>query len=504
MQRILAEIVRVEELCPQKVCDFTFIAYLLTVKVKGAACKGYVLPAGTKGKIHSTVRMYPSMSTPKKGEEIILSPTEVHALFSPLRIDPPILAHTGKDVRLRLVFHNPREREFRFAITSDGLAPTISGTVIRGQELIIPLPEDARSGLYSFIATCGRWNAKAVLPLVKPGRTYSYELDVNGDGLVERVMENEFLRLSLSHHFGARTQSVWLRHSHVDMLGRTFEYEGDEYVEYGGCSEHIGEFPGDLWKAKFTQHTMSDSSIVFSSTRKSLELERRVRLLPFLPVVDTTVRIKWKGRGEKDILYWHRMAMATETPSWTSTTCMYTPEKLETVRHTPPTTWRLEQKEYYSPACGAAVYLHEQGRRAFCFMTDRASLEFIGCTSAKGYHLLTPHFRRTRLGSGRRVGFRYVYVLGDDFILSPDCCIVLCTTPWMDGSRGIALVAKTEKTVERLHARLSTGESMTLLPKTLKGVGTLLHAYKEIRSREKIVVDLRLGTQVYSLCAKEA
>lgn len=504
MQRILAKILDIKELSSRKVRKLTVSEYLLKIKMKEAACKGYVLPPRVKGRVWLIIRKYLFLRKPKVGDEIVLSPQEVQGFLNPLRIEPSILNPEPDGVRFRLLLHNPAGKSFDYKVVLPSSKKEIQGSITDSEEIALPIPKEISDGCHPIQAVCGRWSTKAILPFVKPGCVYSYTADVNRDGFKERILENDFLRLALAPHIGARVESIWLKSSPPDILGRTFEYDKDGYVEYGGCDEHIGDFPGDLWKAKFKEKEQSNSSVTLSHSWKGFQMEKRIGLLPSLPLVHHVLKINWKGKGEKDILYWHRMAMALDNPSWASVVNIQTHEKLEKIRYAHPTSWWRERKDYYGLKLGAIVYSNENRREILGLMTDRDSLEFVGCTSMKGFYLLNSYFRRKKLKSKEGLEFHYIYILGEDFNLDSEACFILCTTPWRNGRRHMAVIGKTEQRLKELRGKLSTNESITLYPKRFDGVGRVLIGQKEIYSKGKVKVKFRIAEKEYSLRVKEA
>jgi hypothetical protein len=260
----------------------------------------------------------------------------------------------------------------------------------------------------------------------------------------------------------------------------------------------LGDFPGDLWKVKFKEER-SDSSVSLSHTWKGMHLTKTVELLRSHPVVSQTLTIRWNGKGEKDILPWHRMAMALDTPSWGSVLHLQTEEKLEKIRHNPPTGWWRDERDYYGLRLGAVVYSHENRGKVFCFMTDRDSTEYVVCTSLKKLQLINPYFRRTKLKSKGAVQFHYLYVLGDDFCLTPRDCFVASASRWRNGRRSVAVIGRTERRVDEIEGKLSSGESFTLRPKKVTGVGRVFFGRVRIRSNEAAHVALRIGRKRYTL-----
>lgn len=501
MQRILAEILEIKEL-PGRTKKSGYSEYLLKVRLKEAASKGYVLPPRVKGRVHLIVRKFGNLWSPKKEDEVILTPREVEAFFNPLRVEPLILEPKSEEIKFKLIIHNPTGKKLDYRVIFPS-GKEIKGRLTQEEQIRTPLLEGMADGCHPIYITCGNWNLKTILPLVKPGCVYSYKTDVNGDGFEERIVENEFLRLSLAPHLGGRTESVWLKNSQSDMLSRTFEYDKDEYVEYGGCDEHIGEFPGELWKAKFREEKQRDASVALSYSWKGFKIEKEVNLFPSLPLVHHTVKIGWRGKGEKDILYWHRMAMVLDNPTWASVVNIQTAEQLGRMRHTPPPGWWRERKEYYQVKLGAIVYSNENRKETFCLMTDPNSLEFAACTSLKGLYLVTPYFKRKKLKSKEEVEFHYVYILGEDFHLDSENCFIACTTPWRKGRRFVAIIGRTEQPIDKIECNLSPRESIILLSRQFNGVGALLIGNKEIHSKGKMEVKFRLGEKEYSLRLKE-
>jgi hypothetical protein len=503
MQRILAEIVDVKKFASNKVNGQTFSDYLLKVKFKDAACKGYVLPPRVKGRVHSILRTYPYLSRPRIGDEIILAPHEVRGFLHPLRIEPVIVAPEPTELRFKLVLHNPERRRYDYRVILPRSEREMAGSLIEEEEVAASIPRTIGYGCHPIKARCGSWSTRAVIPIVTPRRVYSYTIDVNGDGLEERIVENEFLRVSFAPHLGARVESVWLKNSPSDLLGRTFEYGKDGYVDYGGCADHIGEFPGDFWKTKFAEE-WSGSSAVFSHSSKGFQIDKRVRLLPSLPLVHHAVRIRWNGRAEKDILCWHRIAVALDDPPSASVVYIQTEEKPERIRYTPPAGWWRDEKDYYGLKYGAVIYSHESGKRVFSFVTDPDAIEFLQCVSVKGLQLVAPYFRRRKLKSHEEIKLHYAYIVGEDFLLDSEACFIASTTPWYKGRRYLAIMGKTGQPLETLKARISTGESITLFPKRLTGVGRFLCARKELRFREAARVTFRIGGRQHSLKLREA
>jgi len=503
MQRILAEIVDVKQLSSRKVNGHAFSEYFLNVKLRDPASKGYVLPPRVKGRVHSIIRTYPSLSRPKPGDQIILTPDEVRGFLHSLRIDPRIVTPGPTEVRFKLVLHNPEKRRYNYRVILPPSGREMVGNLVEEEEMAVSMPRTIGYGCHWIRAHCESRSTRAVIPIVKPGRVYSYNLDVNSDGLEERIVENEFLRVSFAPHLGARVESVWLKNSPCDLLGRTFEYGKDEYVEYGGCDDHIGEFPGDLWKAKF-EEKRTGSSVAFSHSSKGFQIDKRVRLFPSLPLVHHAVKIRWKGRGEKDILYWHRMAMALEDPPSASVVHIQTEEKSERMRHSPAIGLRRDERDYYGLRHGAVIYLHEKGKRVFGFMTDPDSIELLQCVSVRGLQLIASYFGRRKLESHEEAKFHYVYIAGDDFLLDSGSCFVASTAPWYKGRRYMAVIGKTRQPTEALEGKLSTGESVTLLPKRFTGVGKLLCLTKELRFPGATKVTFRIGKREHSLSLRGA
>lgn len=503
MQRILAEITDLKQLSSRKENRYTSFEYLLKVKIKDAACKGYVLPPRLKGRVHSLIRTYPSFCRPGIGDEIILTPHEVQGLLNPLRIEPPILAPEHARVRFRLLLHNPAGKRFDYKVILPPSGEEIRGSLTEQEEITSPILDRTGYGCHPIQAVCGPWSTRAILPIVKPGHVYSYTTDVNGDGFEERIVENEFLRFSLTPHLGARVESIWVKNSPLDFLGRTFEYDKNDYVEYGGCGEHIGDFPGDLWKAKFKEE-QSGSSIILSHGWKGLQMEKKVELLPSLPVVYHTVKVKWRGKGEKDVLYWHRMAMALDDPTCASVAYIQTEERQERIRYAPPTSFWRERRDYYGLKFGAIIYSNETRKQIFCLTTDQDSLEFMGCLFRKGLYLITPYFTRKKLQSKEEIEFHYMYIFGEDFHFDSEVCFIACTTPWNEGKRYLVVIGKTQHKVDALKVKLSTGESITLLPKRFAGVGEVLFARKELHSKGRTEVRLRTAGKEHSLRVREA
>ncbi len=479
MQRVLARVIDLKRMSEEGAgSDFSVQKVLLKVKIEDKAAKGFKLPPRTKGRIHWVVRESVRPWTIAKGDRVVLDPEEVRSLLSPLRLEPPIAVSEKGKVTLLLSFDNPLGKSgLRWRVQAEGLGEEKEGSFDRANTAKLNLRiQGIGEGAYPVVAECGGFQAEAVVPIITSGSTLSYLLDVNSDGFDEVVLENGYVRAVIMPHLGGRLASLYYKATGTDKFSSWLEYGKNEYTEFGGSQEVLGrEPPGDLWDAEFKMAELGSASVLLTHKWKGLEVEKRVELLPSMPVVHQRVSFSSKGGGGKEVAYSHRMGFAVGERPWMNTLLIPTKEKVERTRYHPPYGWHRDPP-HYGLKFGGLLFCSEDKRESLLCLTEPDTVECAQVSFTRKGLICSMKRKPIKLKKGDSISFSSLYVLGGDHSIDEGSLAIVSRGQERRGRVPIFVCLRSSEVPMRVPAELSLeerGRRIKLAEVGLEGVGEL-------------------------------
>lgn len=241
--------------------------------------------------------------------------------------------------------------------------------------------------------------------------------DINQDGYEEKVLENSFLKAIILPHLGARVGSLIYKTTGKDIFKPTLKYGKKEYVDFGGTIDLIEEdFPGNLWNAEFKEKNNR-----YEYEKKGLKIEKEMKLLPSLPILQQTITITTKKK--KEINYWQ--SIPVRVCSYEDAVFVPTMEKLEHKLYYKPilAPW-TPNLEYYVLKLGA--FLLTNKAQNFLFITNPDLLDVLNVKFTLSNIHLFPKMFPKELKKGESIKYSCLYGIGDKYYVDSDT-IAICS-----------------------------------------------------------------------------
>lgn len=490
MQRVLARVLDLKQISENSTEEgFTIVRVLLKVKVEDKGAKGFRLPPRTKGKRHWIVRDYLEPWRVEKGDLIVLDPQEVNSLLSPLRLNPRIVVPREGRIAISLSLHNPFNREgLEWVVNLGELGGERRGLLGRdGLSNLDFRIAQPREGVHPATAECGGFRTKAVVPWVKRDSTLSYRLDVNSDGFEEVVLENSWLRAVIIPHLGGRIGSLIYKATNRDKFSSPLEYGKEEYIEYGGSDDRLGtEPPGELWNAEFKTVELGRSWVLLTHRSKGLEVKKRVEILPNMPALYQRVSFSLRRRGEKEIVYWHRIPFAVGEQPHRNVVLVPTQEKLESMRYHAPLGWPRPHS-YFGLKFGGLLF-HNEEESLLC-LTDPESIDFAVVRVTRSFLVSFIRRKPTKLKRGESVSYSSLYLLGEGFSISEGSLAIISRGEERRGRVPVSISLREVERPGKISASICADQEERKLPltgKDFEGVGRVWTGRVSSRAPEHI------------------
>jgi len=496
MQRIIGTVLELKKLCEKRdTHGFSIIKVLAKIKIEGKAAKNFKLPKGIKGKVYWVIRSYIHPWKMKRGDKIILNPKEVRDLISPLRIEPPIICPEDKKIKFTLNFYNPLKKDLNWEINflKERISGNFNGNESVSLDLRIPnLPD----GAYPVRVKAAGFSSSAIVPVCSEGAVISYRLDVNRDGFEECIIENNYLRVVILPHLGARIGELHYKPSGHNKFAPSLEYKRDEYIEFGGSDDRIGDKSPEMWNGEFKKKKETPASFVYTYESKGMKVTKEVKLFSSMPIVYQ--RLTFDVKKKKEILYYHKLPLLVgERPS-KSRLYIPTNEKLETVRHTEPygSPFFFDiPKEYYGLETGWFLVDNEDIKEQFAYVTNPQTITLTRVRFEPGFLIIEPQRKRVELKKDKRVAYSSIYVLGSGYFVQNGVLGITAK------SRGrIYVFIKSSRGYSSSSVELSCRgkkRRIELKSKDIKGIGTIYTAQADIDEKEEMYVDVVLDGKKY-------
>jgi hypothetical protein len=484
MQRVVAKIERITIV--SRTTDELGIHWRtvsLDLRVVKPAIKGFKLPKGRKGGRLTVERRVPSTRRLRVGDRILLDRDEVSNWLCPLEVSPPIVPCTKNPARVQLTRHR-----------SDAAGASWSASSARerhrglldetGSAALDLHPKRYGVGLHRVTFRVEGAETQAVLPVPASNRTLSYALDVDRDGFPEQLLETEFIRCTVAPHLGGRILGLLDRSSNLDIFPILEIYGGGGEYVYPGIDDHIErKGAGSLYNAAFEVKGKGAKGLRMEVKKKDLGIEKRIRLLPGLPLVHERLRIR-TSKKSRDIDYWRKLPFRADVSPEEVLLAIPTAEKVESARHRDAGgPWAWAQEHHVGPLGLALAHRGDLGLHLMVFY-DPGRISGVKMRCSPFLFTLEIHRNTYELKKGQSLDLGFLQALGRASVVRKDAAFLLSLGPRKGSRRPVCLLGRCLEDVspEVKFRSGSLSRSIPLSNRRFTGAGSLLVARSILRT----------------------
>ncbi|MCK4352439.1 hypothetical protein KAW65_03415 [candidate division WOR-3 bacterium] len=330
-------------------------------------------------------------------------------------------------------------------------------------------------------------NPEEVKRRIKPSK-----FDINRDGYPEEILENEFLKVTILPHFGARIWSLVYKANGKDKFKPTLQYGKNEYVELGGADDHIEfEPPGKLWNAEFKTNKKG----YYKYEKHGLKIVKHIKLIPGLPILQEIITIKSKKKNK--IFFWHRIPINVSLKGHEPVVFIPTQEKLAHRRYHPALSPWPHHYKYYGIKLGAFIVLNEKTDENLLWITKPKSLDVLTILARPQLFIIAPYWVQKELKKGNQIKYSFLYILGEQCYSGPDT-LAISSRAKIGDKVIFSLIARTERHIKLAKIYYSDKPETThelplpLVEHNFTGIGKLLVGKTTIDTEAKIKFKLEL------------
>ncbi|MDD2890731.1 MAG: hypothetical protein PHE49_08855 [bacterium] len=318
--------------------------------------------------------------------------------------------------------------------------------------------------------------------------------DKNADGFKEDVLENEFLKILVLPHYGAKIGSLIYKANKEDKFKPALKYVKDEHVDMGGGDDLIDEeFPGSLLNSDFKVKSKG----LYEYEKNKLKIVKRMKLLDGLPILNIVIEIK--SKKEKEINFWQRLSFKIANNWWKNVISVPTNEGLKHTWHS-KTAFSWKQHEYYGLNLGSFLFISppQKNKQAniegnLLWAANPAFLDFLHIVNERTAMRAEPHFLPSKLKKNKSIKYNLLWAVGESSEISSNLIAIGARAVLTNNKILFFIIAKSKKRINRAKIYFNKKEETILLkPLTIKGIGNFLTGRVVISAPPDIPIKFKL------------